>query len=294
MKQFILQVFIFILFGLKPLASQAQDNSFEYSDSCLEIGAKKIIVPSFNRCYKPYASPIHPTYDSIYTFLSTKKSIIVELSYHTDSRGSAVYNLKLSQRRMDELKKELIRRGIDSTRIVAKGYGETKPIIPEEEILKLSKADMEKAHHLNRRMEIIIRDHTFNLSDTIFFCGAVFREQIDINDCKPSMHPGYYLEMDSIYNFLIKNESITLEIGCHTDQRGSAAFNKKYSKNKADIIVNHLLGKGLDPKRIVGVGYGESMPLIKEEEIRQMKTTAERERLYSKNRRVDFKILKIQ
>lgn len=52
----------------------------------------------------------------------------VEVEGHTDSRGPAKYNLKLSQRRAETVRKYLISRGIAADRLVAKGYGESRPV----------------------------------------------------------------------------------------------------------------------------------------------------------------------
>jgi outer membrane protein OmpA-like peptidoglycan-associated protein len=47
---------------------------------------------------------------------------------HTDSVASEVYNIELSQRRAESTVNYLIRKGIATERLVAKGYGESKPI----------------------------------------------------------------------------------------------------------------------------------------------------------------------
>ena len=51
-----------------------------------------------------------------------------ELKGYTDSVGSDAYNLRLSQRRADAVRKEMIKRGAPADRITAKGYGEANPI----------------------------------------------------------------------------------------------------------------------------------------------------------------------
>lgn len=66
----------------------------------------------------------------------------IEVGGHTDSRGEDAYNLRLSQRRADAVKDELIRNGVSAQRIKAVGYGESRPISSD--------------HSMNRRVEIII------------------------------------------------------------------------------------------------------------------------------------------
>ncbi len=60
--------------------------------------------------------------------LRQNPNIKVRIEGHTDSIGSDVFNMKLSQARADSVMKYLISQGIDPTRLEAKGYGETLPI----------------------------------------------------------------------------------------------------------------------------------------------------------------------
>lgn len=50
---------------------------------------------------------------------------------HTDAHGSASYNLDLSERRAQSVVRYLKERGIDGAKLVAKGYGQAKPIVPD-------------------------------------------------------------------------------------------------------------------------------------------------------------------
>jgi OOP family OmpA-OmpF porin len=52
----------------------------------------------------------------------------VEVAGHTDSRGNDSYNLKLSQRRAESVRDYLISMGIESSRLTARGYGESQPV----------------------------------------------------------------------------------------------------------------------------------------------------------------------
>ena len=64
--------------------------------------------------------------------LNDNPEIVIEISSHTDNKGSDSYNLKLSQKRAESVVKYLIDKGIPEARLVAKGYGETMPIAPNE------------------------------------------------------------------------------------------------------------------------------------------------------------------
>jgi OOP family OmpA-OmpF porin len=60
--------------------------------------------------------------------LTTKSTMIVEVQGHTDNVGKPEDNLKLSEERAKAVRDYLVKKGIDGTRITAKGYGDTKPV----------------------------------------------------------------------------------------------------------------------------------------------------------------------
>jgi outer membrane protein OmpA-like peptidoglycan-associated protein len=69
-----------------------------------------------------------PLLDSAAAFLLARPRITLEIQCHTDNRGSAAHALRLSQDRADAVRAYLISRGIAAERLVAKGYGPTRPI----------------------------------------------------------------------------------------------------------------------------------------------------------------------
>ncbi len=83
--------------------------------------------------------------DSLVLMLEDNPEIYIELGSHTDDRNTDAYNLDLSQRRAKSAVDYLIGRGIQSKRVLAKGYGETK--------LMIENAQTEVEHQINRRTE---------------------------------------------------------------------------------------------------------------------------------------------
>ena len=61
-------------------------------------------------------------------FMIHKKTLKFEFAGHTDSDGDELANQKLSQRRAETVRKYILKKGVASTRVTAKGYGETQPI----------------------------------------------------------------------------------------------------------------------------------------------------------------------
>ena len=72
----------------------------------------------------------------------------IEIQGHTDARGSASYNLSLSQKRVDAVREYLIRGGVDPIRLVSKGYGETQ-------LIHENAADDDQ-HQENRRVQFMM------------------------------------------------------------------------------------------------------------------------------------------
>ncbi|MCS7297521.1 MAG: FG-GAP-like repeat-containing protein [Bacteroidia bacterium] len=70
--------------------------------------------------------------ERVVQFLKENPSLRVEISGHTDSDGSDAYNLRLSQARAQSVVDYLISRGIDAARLVARGYGESRPVAPND------------------------------------------------------------------------------------------------------------------------------------------------------------------
>lgn len=74
----------------------------------------------------------HLELDKVVGFLVTNESLVVEISGHTDNVGTENYNLTLSQKRADAVVDYLVSKGVEKTRLIAKGYGFSKPIDSNE------------------------------------------------------------------------------------------------------------------------------------------------------------------
>ena len=79
--------------------------------------------------------------------LNDLPTLKIEISSHTDSKGSDAYNMTLSQSRSESVVSYLINHGIAKDRLTAKGYGETKP---------MDTNDTDEGRQNNRRSEFKI------------------------------------------------------------------------------------------------------------------------------------------
>lgn len=118
--------------------------------------------------------------DSVVQLLTLNPTITIELMAHTDHIGSDKFNSELSQKRAQSVVDYLISKGINSARLVAKGYGETWPKkvtkaiakqydflkrndeLTEEFIMKLTPEQQEIAKGLNRRTEFRVLTNDFH------------------------------------------------------------------------------------------------------------------------------------
>lgn len=88
--------------------------------------------------------------DKLVQLMNKYKSIVLSAESHTDSRGSASYNLSLSERRAMTTAQYVISKGIDASRITGEGKGETMPSVD------CGGRCTEEEHQLNRRSEFLI------------------------------------------------------------------------------------------------------------------------------------------
>ncbi|KYG03311.1 hypothetical protein BE21_52350 [Sorangium cellulosum] len=87
-----------------------------------------------------------PILDAVVEVLQQNPKIKIEIQGHTDNKGAAAYNKKLSDRRAAAVKKYLVAKGIDEARLTSKGYGMEQPIVPNT-------SDQNRA--LNRRVQFV-------------------------------------------------------------------------------------------------------------------------------------------
>lgn len=85
--------------------------------------------------------------DRVVKFLNEYPTVEIEISAHTDSKGSDNYNLTLSDNRAKSVRDYIVSMGIPAARVISAGYGETKPVETN---------DTDEGRQLNRRVEFKI------------------------------------------------------------------------------------------------------------------------------------------
>jgi OmpA-OmpF porin, OOP family len=85
--------------------------------------------------------------DKVVDFLKENPTVEIEISGHTDGKGAADYNLKLSQGRAQAVVDYVVSQGIQAYRLIAQGYGKEKPVATN---------DTEEGRATNRRVEFTV------------------------------------------------------------------------------------------------------------------------------------------
>jgi outer membrane protein OmpA-like peptidoglycan-associated protein len=98
--------------------------------------------------------------------------------------------------------------------------------------------------------------------------------------------PESEVELDKLVKIMKDNPGWEVELGSHTDCRGSDAYNEELSQKRSDSAVNYIVSHGISRDRITAKGYGETQ-LVNECDD-GVECTEEQHR---KNRRTEFKIL---
>ena len=68
-------------------------------------------------------------------------------------------------------------------------------------------------------------------------------------------------ELDKAAQMLLDNPGLSVELGSHTDLRGSDAYNDTLSQRRAESAVRYIMSKGVEPARISAKGYGKRQPI---------------------------------
>jgi outer membrane protein OmpA-like peptidoglycan-associated protein/tetratricopeptide (TPR) repeat protein len=98
---------------------------------------------------------------------------------------------------------------------------------------------------------------------------------------KFDLKPESIVELDKLKDFLIKNKTIKIEIGGHTDNVGDDKHNQILSENRAKAVYDYLIKNNIAKERLSYKGYGETKPI----------DTNNTEKGRANNRRTEFKIL---
>ncbi len=146
-----------ILFLSKQNDAQIDQKFFNFHDTSFEVGSVlRTRAVLFDYDQATFRDTSYAFLDSLKMFLIKYPGLSMKIGVHRDTRGSDMYSISLTQKRAEAIVKYLINEGLNSKRIVARGYEESQPIHPEEYIKQQSLEVQEELHAKNRRVEITI------------------------------------------------------------------------------------------------------------------------------------------
>ena len=170
----------------EEITIEPKENSQEYT---LQFPLASIRVPVMidNIFYDFDKASLRPesktALDNLVKLLNENPNVTIELSAHTDYKGSETYNKTLSAKRAQSVVDYLVSHGISSDRLTPVGYGKEKPktirkkltekytwlkendVLTEDFIKKLDKDKQEICNQLNRRTEFIVLRTTYGMFD---------------------------------------------------------------------------------------------------------------------------------
>jgi outer membrane protein OmpA-like peptidoglycan-associated protein len=162
------------------------------------------------------------------------------------------------------------------------------------------KGYLTKIQNYNQKL---YREGQYNIHEVLNFKMDPVEEGSDLSkivDVKPiyfdlgkhNIRPDAAKELDKIVKVMNENPDLEIELGSHTDCRGTATANMALSDRRAKSSAAYIQARISNPKRIYGKGYGESK-LINHCECEGNRKVPCTEEEHQQNRRTEFKIIKM-
>ena len=77
---------------------------------------------------------------------------------------------------------------------------------------------------------------------------------------KATLRPESKKALDEMIKMLNDNPNVTIELGAHTDRKGTDQYNERLAQRRAQSVVDYLIAGGIEAARLEAKGYGESVP----------------------------------
>ena len=320
-----------------PFFHEASSTLFFSSDGNNSIGGLDIFKSSMDRELEVYSAPenlgmpINSSYDDAYLIWDAQLKRGYMSSDREPCTGGHCFDIYEVNNEPIKIKLEGIAYDFETNKILADTKLTFKDVDGKADNYTLyTDANGHYEKMLNQGVELFIKAQkekyfadaavvntkSITESSTIiqdFYLKPIPKEDIEIEGIEydfdsDALRPASLAILDKLVEFLELNQNLEVEINSHTDARGSAVYNQKLSARRAKSCVDYLVSKGLDPTRLVAVGYGESMPnhllgdnkkpqldangavIILNEDYINSKSKEEQEILHQLNRRTGFKV----
>jgi OOP family OmpA-OmpF porin len=131
--------------------------------------------------------------------------------------------------------------------------------------------------YLEKGKQVIFDKKSINIGESVNLNNILFDQGKSIikNESKS--------ELDKVVVFLQENSTAEIELSGHTSAEGEAALNRSLSYKRVKACKDYIIGRGIDPGRIIAMGYGPDRPVAPND------TETNR----AKNRRVEMRVVKL-
>ncbi|KXX67478.1 OmpA family protein [Flammeovirga sp. SJP92] len=207
--------------------------------------------------------------DDLAKFIKSVEGYVVDVNVHSAKYEGkdSLEVLKLSQKNAENIFKELVTRDVDMEKLSVHGYGWQHPITSN--LSQLGRLKNERIEYVVRTPEEIV----------------VFEEIIeDVEEPLPQLTPHLGEVMDiagtitfafgsntiteesyriiaQVFDVMYRYPNLVVEVGGHTDNRGSKSFNYKLGEKRARIVVQELVRMGIEKERLKYKTFGFDMPI---------------------------------
>ncbi len=185
-------------------------------------------------------------------FLTQHPGSFALIEGHTDDVGTSEYNMDLSWRRADSVVQYLEKiLHIPPARMSAVGYGETRPLVPN---------DSELGKRMNRRIDAVIACVTDVAGLTVVHARLTMALLIEFDQNKADLKPDYNAALSKVANLMQAKPLLTATVEGHTaNLQATPELAMEISRQRAENVVNALVNDfGIARSRLAVEGFGET------------------------------------
>jgi len=195
--------------------------------------------------YSLIAQKLEPTdYDALVNFKITDDKGVPEQDAIVKVENIADKSLKIDTSDLDGNTEMLLKKGTSFTLKVEKFGG-----VFDFGQFDVPKQDGKFTMEENLQIKVVTK------------YNRVYELKIHFAPNKSDLYPAAKTEIDKLYDEMVKNVTMKIEVAGHTDNVGDDAVNLQVSQKRANAIKAYLVQKGISEKRIIAKGYGETAPV---------------------------------